>query len=74
MKRLFENEKTLQQRLDNDEVDIPYIPMKRKRWDRLITWLGQEVKNPLQPLSFIKLHCIAFTFALLPGLLTWFLF
>ncbi|GGN60986.1 hypothetical protein [Oceanobacillus indicireducens] len=50
----------LKNKLDEFHVEVPDIPLKRSKWERLANWIHAPAKNPLDVLrikgdSIIKL-------------------
>ena len=46
----FRKEENLRRKLEQYKVNMPDFPMKPKRWQRLIHFLGLPTKNPIDSL------------------------
>ncbi|WP_433748141.1 hypothetical protein [Falsibacillus pallidus] len=50
----FKNEHHLKKKLDQYDVNVPEFAMKSSNWDRLIYFLAQPAKNPLERIGSNK--------------------
>ncbi|RDI39099.1 hypothetical protein [Falsibacillus pallidus] len=50
----FKNDHDLKRKLDQYEVHVPEFTIKSSKWDRLIYFLAQPAKNPLERIGSKK--------------------